>query len=228
METSKMMSPPLSEASDDHGPKTGPKVSPYSSTSCRVYFRSGKPFRVPRDLLCDEFKNMRRGSGEVRLKNVPDEVGHVIVHYLYTRTWQTLEGADPPEDAAGPPPPDRLEVGMHVYAAAQTYGMPGLAELARQDISRRAAPLPALQVLLTASDVCRLLGDGDAWFSAFVGDRVERLLRDDADPLDRARFLTCFDSATPYSKMLAGLMLDMCCRESASPPPEPRPTPQPE
>ncbi|EFQ29637.1 hypothetical protein CGRA01v4_14925 [Colletotrichum graminicola] len=209
METIKMRLP--SEASEYCTPEVGPKVSPYASPSCKVYFKGGQPFTVPRDLLCEGLERIRYSSNEIHLGNVPDEVGHAVIHYLHTGRWQTLDDADLPDAARFS---KRLEVSLRVYGTAQTYNLPGLAELSKQKMSQYAGALPALQVLVLASDACQLLGEGDPWFPTFIKLRVEELFRD-ASPQDKTRFLTCFDTATPYSKMLVKLIVEICCNNSA-------------
>ncbi|KAK1960840.1 hypothetical protein LY78DRAFT_645917 [Colletotrichum sublineola] len=203
-------------------PPKGPKASPYASPSCEVYFKSGQLFRVPRGLLCGELESIRSSSNKIRLKHVLDEAGHVLIHYLHTGTWQTLDDTDLSDGARHL---KRLEVSLHVYATAQTYHLPGLAEMAKEEISQyEEEALPALQILILASDACQLLGDDDVWFSAFIKLRVEQLFGDAAS-LDRTRLLTCFDTATPYSKMLISFIVEICCRNSTPSYPESQPTP---
>ncbi|KAK1574399.1 uncharacterized protein LY79DRAFT_523998 [Colletotrichum navitas] len=221
METIKMRLPP--EASEDRAPEIGPKVSPYASPSCKVYFRSGQPFIVPRGLLREGLESICYKSNEIRLENVLDECGHVVIHYLHTGRWQTLDDADLPGAARLS---KRLEVSLLVYGTAQTYNLPGLAELSKQKISQYAGALPALQVLVLASDACQLLGEGDLWFSTFIKLRVEELFQD-ASSQEKTRFLTCFDTATPYSKMLVKLIVEICCRNSAPFCPESQPNTPP-
>ncbi|KAK1977513.1 hypothetical protein LZ30DRAFT_664863 [Colletotrichum cereale] len=223
METNEMRAPPPPEheASEDGARKHVSKVSPYASPSCKVYFKSGRLFRVPRDLLCEALESIRRSSNEIRLKNVPDEAGHVLIHYFHTGKWQILESEDILDAATDL---NDLEVSLHVYATAQTYNIPGLAELAKQEILSNAGSFSDLQVLVSASDACQLVGENNLWFSAFIKRRVERLFQDTAS-LNKARFLMCFDTATPYSQMLVGLMLEICCKNSSPFYPESQATP---
>ncbi|KAJ0165542.1 hypothetical protein CTA2_10893 [Colletotrichum tanaceti] len=212
------------EASVDNLQDIGPEVSPYASPACNVYFQSGQPFRVPRNLLCGELENIRhRGLGEIRLKHVPDEAGHVIVHYLHTDSWQTLRVRDSPDTAKYA---THLGISLHVYAAAQAYKLPQLAELAREKVSLHAEASPPLDVLLLASDACGSLGEDDPWFSAFVRRRVQQLFEDPAS-LNKSGLLGCFDSATTYSKLLVKSMIEICCDYSVSVnPSESQPSPR--
>ncbi|KAK1976350.1 hypothetical protein LZ30DRAFT_603661 [Colletotrichum cereale] len=193
----------------------GPEVSPYTSPSCSVYFKGGTPFIVPRDIIrvsveldriCNDFNDM------IRLEEVPDEAGHVLVHYLYTCTWQTLRKRYSLQDSEQL---TQVETGLYVYAAAQTYGLTGLAELAKENISRYASGLSAIDIIVLAAKPCEILPDDDSWFSAFVKMQIEQLFEDPAS-LNQSVFLECFNGATRYSRVLAKGMVLLCCEKSAS------------
>ncbi|OHF03799.1 hypothetical protein CORC01_00661 [Colletotrichum orchidophilum] len=201
------------EASFDNTRDVGPEVSPYASPTCNVYFQSGQPFRVPSNLLCQELENIRhRSHGEIRLKHIPDEAGHVLIHFLHTGSWQTLrvkESLDATKDTS------HLNISLHVYAASQAYKLPLLAELGKENISLSAEALPALEVLLLASDACNSLGEDDPWFSAFIKRRTRQLF-EDSSSINQSGLLGCFDNATIFSKLLVKSLIEICCDYSVS------------
>ncbi|KZL88010.1 hypothetical protein CI238_13291 [Colletotrichum incanum] len=201
----------------------GPEVSPYLSSSCKVYFKGGQQFTIPYDFLrlSGKLQTLNDSWYGIRLEDVPDEAGHVLIHYLHTGTWQTLRVNDPTPAVIQS---TQLNISLHVYAAAQTYKLPGLAELAKEKISHYAEQLPDLEVLVLASDAGRLLGEGDLWFSDFIRLRIRHLFEDPA-LLNRTEFLGCFNSATTYTRMLVKGLIDICCDMSSSvDPPASRPT----
>ncbi|WYZ45643.1 hypothetical protein EsH8_VIII_000959 [Colletotrichum jinshuiense] len=213
----------------------GPEVSPYKSPGCKVYFKSGQPSVVPRDIICAsvELDRICSSFNEIRITDVPDEAGHVLVHYLHTGTWQTLRNGHLLHDSKIS---TQFETSVHVYTAAQAYGLPDLAEIAKEHISRFAESLPALDVIVLAASACGLLPDDDLWFSAFIKMRIEDLF-EDPDSLNQPVFLACFDAATTYSKMLVKSMVQICCEKSAfgksaesniTPEPEAESEPEPE
>ncbi|KAK1471689.1 hypothetical protein CCUS01_17376 [Colletotrichum cuscutae] len=212
------------EAFVGHTQEVGPEVSPYASPTCNVYFESGQPFRVPSNLLCQELENIRlRSHGEIQLKHIPDDAGHVLIHFLHTGSWQTLrakDSSDTPKNAS------YLGTSLYVYAASQAYKIPLLAELAKEHISLSAETLPALEVLSLASDACHSLGEDDTWFSAFIKRRIRHLF-EDSSSLNKAGLLGCFDKATTYSKLLVKSLIEICCDYSISVnPSESQPSPR--
>ncbi|KAK1656706.1 hypothetical protein BDP55DRAFT_688188 [Colletotrichum godetiae] len=212
------------EASVGNAQDVGPEVSPYASPACNVYFESGQPFRVPSNLLCQELENIRhRSHGEIRLKHIPDEAGHVLIHFLHTGSWQTLrakDSLDAPKNAT------YLGTSLHVYAASQAYKIPLLAELAKGNISLSAEALPALEVIALASDACHSLGEDDPWFSAFIKRRIRHLF-EDSSSLNKSGLLGCFNNTTAYSRLLVKSLIEICCDYSISVnPSESQPSPR--
>ncbi|KZL63824.1 hypothetical protein CI238_12786 [Colletotrichum incanum] len=171
-------------------------------------------FTVHRDLIraSPELEKIRGYFNEIRIRDVPDEAGHVLVHYLYTGTWQTLHENHPQHDSKTSA---HFETSVHVYAAARAYSLPGLAELAKENICQSADALPALEVIVLAAGACEFLLDDDSWFLAFIKLRVGHLFKEPAS-LNQSVFLGCFRVNTPYSKILAETLVLICCENSLS------------
>ncbi|KAK2035803.1 hypothetical protein LZ31DRAFT_313798 [Colletotrichum somersetense] len=197
----------------DNSLNAGPEVSPYVSSSCKVYFKGGQQFTIPYDFLrlSEKLQEINDSWYGIRLEDIPDEAGHVLIHYLHTGTWQTLRVNDPTPAVIQS---TQLNISLHVYAAAQAYKLPDLAELAKDKISYYAGQLPDLEVLVLASDAGRL-GEGDLWFSDFIKLRIRQLFEDPA-LLNRTEFLGCFNTATTYTRMLVKGLIDICCDMSTS------------
>ncbi|KAF6783343.1 hypothetical protein CSOJ01_15913 [Colletotrichum sojae] len=103
--------------------------SPYTSPSCKIYFKTGQPFTVPRDLI--------------RMNVELDKTGHSL-HDSNVSI--------------------QFESSVHVYGAARAYGFSVLVELAKENISRLARKLPALDIIVLAEGGCKFLLDDDLWF----------------------------------------------------------------
>ncbi|KAK1973570.1 hypothetical protein LZ30DRAFT_787691 [Colletotrichum cereale] len=193
----------------------GPEESPYTSPICKIYFKNQQPFTIPRDLIrasVELDKICGSSNSSIHIKNVPDEAGHVLVHYLYTGTWQTLSKRHSLQDSKAS---THLETSVYVYAAARAYALPGLAELAKENISKSANRLLALDVIVLAAAACEVLPDTDLWFLAFIKMRIEHLFEDLAS-LNQSVFLGCFHVNTSYSKILTKSLVRICCDNSIS------------
>ncbi|KAK1997692.1 hypothetical protein LX36DRAFT_749525 [Colletotrichum falcatum] len=192
----------------------GPEVSPYRSPTCRVYFGNGEVFKAPRDIICVSAKlsSICSSSHEILVEDVPAEAGHVLLHYLHTGTWQTLCRGYP---IRGSRTSTYFETSLYVYAAARTYGLAGLAELAKENIPRYAEGLSALDIIVLAAKPCENLPEDDPWFLPFIKAQMEQLFEDSAS-VDQSVFLDCFNGSANYSRILVKSMALMCCEKLAS------------
>ncbi|KAK2024774.1 hypothetical protein LX32DRAFT_704709 [Colletotrichum zoysiae] len=183
-----------------------PERSPYTSPACSVSFAHSMAAMIHRDIICvsAELKRLCSNGDEVII-DVPPEAGHVLVHYLYTRTWQILQRGDL----------TRFETCLYVYAAAQTYGLLGLAELAKQNITRYASELSLQDVITLAANPCEILPEDDPWFLAYIRVHIKQLFGD-PDSLDQTAFLACLNSRSKYSRVLAKILVSICCQKAAS------------
>ncbi|GKT83950.1 hypothetical protein Ct61P_01800 [Colletotrichum tofieldiae] len=191
----------------------GPEKSPYTSPICKIYFKNQQPFTIPRDLIrasVELDKICGSSNSSIHIKNMPDEAGHVLVHYLCTSTWQTLCKRHSLQHSKAS---THLETSVHVYAAARAYGLPGLAELAKKNICQSADALPAQDVIALAADVCELLPEDDSWFLAFTQIRIESLFKGPSS-LNQSVFLACFDIKSTYSKIMVKSLVHICCQNS--------------
>ncbi|KAM0275088.1 hypothetical protein ACHAQH_007567 [Verticillium albo-atrum] len=127
----------------------GPETSPYTSPMCRLVFQSGLSFNITRDVLNkSRIQNVCNDSISLScLSDVPDDAGHVLVHYLHTGTYQTLKAISEVSEATNGLSP--FEVGLYVYATARICEVPALAELAKERILKYALALSPLQILRT-------------------------------------------------------------------------------
>ncbi|PNH48143.1 hypothetical protein VD0004_g274 [Verticillium dahliae] len=201
---------------------TGPVTSPYMGAQVQVYFRSGLPFHIPRVLWKKARVKTFYSSADqnYHLPTVPDEAGHVLIHYLVTGTYQTLKT---------PTGPSSLEVAVYVYTTALSCRLPALAALARARIARFADALASpAQVLRVVSEGARLLAREDPWLVGFVAAHVRRVLEEARAPgKDEDEVLRCFGPLDAFSAMLVRGMIRICaaavsCGEPVVATPEPR------
>ncbi|KAF5527017.1 hypothetical protein CGCA056_v001565 [Colletotrichum aenigma] len=199
-------------------------LSPYASTSCYVYFKNNIPFVVPRELLLHAGNILSvspilpgDGPNHIRMEEVPDDAGHVLVHYVYTGTWQILRQRHTQQQPTafsdsniGVTKSD-FETSVHVYCAARAYGLSNLVELAKGQVQRLASHLTPLNVLLSASEACQLLAEDDLWFRGFL-QRLLRLMFNNSKDLEESLFLGCIGQDTVYSKFLMRSLFRLCCQ----------------
>lgn len=162
--------------------------------------------------MSDKLHTIYKDSNKIRAHEVPDEAGHVLVHYLHTGTYQTLHKPRSLQDSKTA---TQFGNSVHVYTAAGAYSLPGLADLAKEKISRWAEVLSARDMVGLAANACELLPDVDLWFLAFIKRRL-RSFFDNSTSWDHSTFLECFHHRTAYSKVLANAMVHICYENAAA------------
>ncbi|TQS34184.1 hypothetical protein Golomagni_05441 [Golovinomyces magnicellulatus] len=129
--------------------------SPYSGEMISLKFGpTSKNYQVPIGLIKDFswaqelVKDSRKpwfGYGSISMPDIAEDIGHVLVHYLHTGTYQILlQEKEKCIDYCT----YNLKVALDVLFAAQKCEMPGLQELARakiKDITKSKSTLYILQ-----------------------------------------------------------------------------------
>lgn len=115
------------------------------------------------------------GWGTGTSLNFSGEVGHVVVHYLFTGTYQCLQprGNDPQEKHIS-----ELTEGFKVYITARDYKLTGLEELAKGEIKRLEAGLFAHQILAAMQNACPVFTTDHPWLCDYLKSRVRSAFSD--------------------------------------------------
>ncbi|KAF5544009.1 hypothetical protein FPHYL_11116 [Fusarium phyllophilum] len=125
----------------DHS-DAGPTRSPYASGICAVYFSEEGPLYVPCSLLSEEMKeaadfqddDSAHPLAELWLDDITLDVGHVIIHYLVTGTYQYLQQQEEEENYEKGISAE-FAIAIRVYVATNdSLPLPALREMARREI----------------------------------------------------------------------------------------------
>jgi hypothetical protein len=126
------------------------------------------------------------------LDGIDEATAHVLVHYLYTQRYEALE----PVAGAVNSYEQSCALATRVYFAGLKYMLPGLVELAKEQIFSLGAQL-GIEELLGAVRECAfpllLGGIEDAWFETYLEDRVRDAARRDAELVTSAEFVASFE-----------------------------------
>ncbi|KAH7091538.1 hypothetical protein FB567DRAFT_589417 [Paraphoma chrysanthemicola] len=157
-----------------------PKTTPYATSP--IALRIGPqqtPYYAPKRLLQNpdwvEFDNS--WGNEIKLPDVDEGTGHVMIHYLYTGAYQTLDDIElAPTEAV------RVEFRRAVmaYIAAKKYMLPGLQRLAGEQISTFGAEMSIFDVVEAINKDFSRIPDDATWFHEYMGDKVRMAFEQDA------------------------------------------------
>lgn len=157
-------------------------------------------YYVPRHLL-PSIWSKTVGEDPIPLYDVEIETGHTLVHYLYTRKYQTLDTVvDSTLDACG-----GLRRALHVYIMVNNYNVPGLRELALRHIEHLCARLDIFEILATIESDFVKLGP-DTPVHAFLHKKAEVAFEKDHTIFASEAFLSRLENAALRWFMLRCVM----------------------
>ncbi|KAH6846994.1 hypothetical protein B0I37DRAFT_135538 [Chaetomium sp. MPI-CAGE-AT-0009] len=189
-----------------------PENSPYGSPACTVPFAS--PLNVPLDILRKSPKLHAAYEGRLpELPAIPQDVGHVLVHYLHTGTYGTLK---PRPTETMSKQVCELKTSIQAYAAARQYELPDLMRLAEVKIDRFGRGLPLPTLLEVARDAYPNLTEGDAWFLDYLRARIRPHLKD-PQTLMGSDLLDQISGILSPNRVLLRTVLELFCERIAVP-----------
>ena len=150
-------------------------------------------------------------EGSPELSAIPEEVAHVLVHYLHTGTYQTLRprSTDRPSRQIW-----ELRTSIQTYATARAYELDGLMRLAESKINRFGNGLSLPALLEVARDAYPTLTEGDEWFIDYLRSRIRPHLKDPKSLLGSDLLDQISGILSPH-KVLLRTVLELFCERIA-------------
>jgi len=102
--------------------------------------------------------------------------GHVLVHYLYTGAYHTLEWVGPA--TSGDEVAAKLKTGFEVYSGARNYDIPGLEKLAKEEIVHLSNGIDACTVVDIVNAAYPFSTGEESWFRAYIKGVVKKAFND--------------------------------------------------
>lgn len=147
----------------------------------------------------------------ISLPDLDEDTAHTLVHYLYTRKYQTLKShaSDKEGSISG------YKLGVCVYCAATRYKLPGLAELAKQKIQSFGEDLSVLEILVASREnMFAELPDDEVWFNTYLEDAIKSAVSENPELFTKAGLL---DQIVGNRKLLEIVMKAMVNTYSRGP-----------
>ena len=204
--------------------------SPYKSPVVTLCIGpEGAEYHIPQDLLQNPDWVASSYSGmTVKLPDVEESTGHVLVHYLHTGAYQTLNDV---ETSAAKEINIEFKRAISVYTAAHSYGLHGLQQLAKGKVEQLGAEMSITEVIETIDNDFSKLPSDAAWFHDFLHQKAKATFEENRTTFRDNDF---FDHITDIAlarilvKYVVGLYEDKVSCMLPKPAPEPEPEPEPE
>jgi hypothetical protein len=137
------------------------------------------------------------------LPEVDDDIGHTLIHYLYTGTYQTLR-----QNPTCGIPSRVIEYRRSVlaYHAALCYGFDGLADLAREYMQTFDKDVPLFDILALGRKYFPRVTE-DTWYSNYITRKIMASFDADEEIFLQEEFFKGFGEAAPeFDKFLGKIM----------------------
>ncbi|KAF4228832.1 hypothetical protein CNMCM8980_000114 [Aspergillus fumigatiaffinis] len=210
---------PVSErAEDGSGPPATPRepvivgyaqpdISPYEGKAVTVFIGCrGKFYTIPENLVNRATTLPCRhevdGSAIVRLPDVDEDIGHTIMHYLYTGDYQTVKPSSISELRKR-----AMEYARSVFAyrAAVKYGLDGLAEHAKRYIEIFDKEVSINDIISLGRKAFPRISE-EPWFSEYLTDRITASFEADEGIFQREQYFEGFGESVDFDKFLGKVM----------------------
>ncbi|OCK74633.1 hypothetical protein K432DRAFT_447189, partial [Lepidopterella palustris CBS 459.81] len=157
-----------------------PKTSPYSSSLTTLYIGPNRrEYYVPQDLLqytgwINSGSNW--GMRSIELPSVDEDTGHVLVHYLYTGTYQTLDntGASTADEGG-----IEFKRAVLAYFAAITYELHSLQRLAMENIEHAGMGMNIFEIFDAIDQDFPKCPNKTGWFHDYLKEKAKATFKED-------------------------------------------------
>lgn len=182
-------------------PDPRPETSPFATPSMPLALKDGTFLYVPKTLLA-------RIPNISLPEDITSDVGHVLIHYLLTNTYQCLK-------PTGPSPQERLsyefETALRVLAIAR---LPHLSELSHAELTRVGGQLPTPLVFRIVRKAFPENGKKNSWLQAYLKARLDEFLEEPMKPLE-SEFWNSSRESTHVDNVLFAKLLELRGRDKA-------------
>lgn len=154
-------------------------------------------------------------GNKLALPDVHEDIGHSLVHYLYTGDYQTLKPQIIPSktpDELNNPSATSKEPEAHglreyrrsvrLYCVAQTYGLEGLESLSIYHIENPQDEISIWNILDIAGEAYRTLPDDEEWFTEYLRRKLEAAIRVEKSLLKKQKFLDRIGKVKKFDQAL--------------------------
>ncbi|UNI17410.1 hypothetical protein JDV02_003752 [Purpureocillium takamizusanense] len=145
----------------------------FDGTTLRIHeqFLAKEPWLVKK--LTDEDQQQAsrsRKSPELNLKHISHHVGHVLVHYLVTGSYDCLkaEGVSPDESTA-----QDFTTALRVYAVCRQHDMKSLRDLAKNEIKWLGGKITIPRMVDAIEEGYPAVPPEDEWFPEYLRSQME-------------------------------------------------------
>lgn len=140
----------------------------------------------------------------IALPEVNEDVGHTLVHYLYTGTFQKLQSLEEDDDLTA-----ELKKNVHLYGVAAKYGLAGLKGLALEKIQNNEGLVGIFDILETIKEASMTLLKDNLGLKPYIKRELKAAFESDNTLFGKERFIELFGEAKQFDRILMRIVADI-------------------
>lgn len=153
--------------------------------------------------LADACSSDSWGGSTTKLPDTCEEVGHTLIHYLYTGTYEALQPQINGDTATG------VKMISQLYGIAVQYNITGLPLMLQDQIEATAKTLDIFDVVGIAQTAYRILSKENDWLTIFLKKEMKAALMIDTDFLTTSRFLELIGTVKLFDRILMRIVAEI-------------------
>lgn len=131
-----------------------------------------KKYGIPRSFLRNypQLTQKLAGGSQIMLADIEEDVGHTLVHFLYSGSYETIDSALAEETHVE----REYRRSLSVYQASRTYDIPELGELAKNYVEHFDEAVPLYEILRATREVFSKLPEDESWLPTYMKRVLDR------------------------------------------------------
>lgn len=183
--------------------------SPYTTRAVTVYFGKSRSVFTVQQAIVDQYPGLKErlnADDSIILDTIEENIGHTLIHFIYTNRYQTLKSDGPDAHPAF----TEFKRALLTYCAARLCGIAKLEEYIKGKAEGLQKELSVFELQSIAEEVSTELPEHDVWFSSSIQKWVEtRLMNDDA-LLKGEKLPDAIGRSIVFDKAVVKSLMEMC------------------
>ncbi|CAG8119635.1 unnamed protein product [Penicillium nalgiovense] len=146
------------------------------------------------------------GSSTIFMSDIDEDVGHTLVHFLYTGGYETISS---PLDEGISDLAREYKRSVLVYHASRTWGLTDLEVLSQQKMLHLDEELPVLGILRIMRDIFSSLPTGETWLPGYIQGNLQRSLRPNDPGLGLQEFYSVIGQDHHFDNAVMKMIIEM-------------------
>lgn len=148
----------------------------------------------------------REDGPPINFVDVDEDVGHSVVHYLYTGQYQTIMA---PSSSATSRRQTEYRQSVHIYSVALGYKIEGLDALAKHYMLLFEDSVDIFQILSVAKKEYEDIRDLDDWYTNYLVNKIQTAFEEDEDVFKREEFSAILGEVAKFDQFLMQIVISL-------------------